>query len=106
MTPKAGWKLLADNSASIKPLRLKFAPSKCLKSKGPLHYSKADISGTDDSGAYSEYFTRTAAIRQEFAKLDCTQKNGFASSAALTYLLCQDNKCVGPFTREFRFKAP
>ena len=106
LTPKPGWKLLAGNSSSMKPLRLKFSPSKCLKLKGTPRYSTPDLSGTDDSGAYSEYFTRTASIRQEFSKRKCTQKSGFESSATLSYLLCQDNKCVGPFTREIRFRAP
>lgn len=105
MTPKPGWKLLAGNSSSIKPLRLKMSSSKCLKMKGAPSYSAPDLSGTDESGAYSEYFTKTASIRQEVTKLKCTQKTGVDSSATLTYLLCQDNKCVGPFSREIRFKV-
>ncbi|HZV81258.1 MAG TPA: hypothetical protein VFF53_03720, partial [Geobacteraceae bacterium] len=34
MTPKPGWKILADNSSGTKPLRLKFSPGKCLKVTG------------------------------------------------------------------------
>lgn len=105
MTPKPGWKLLAGNSSSIKPLRLKFSSSKCMKLKGAIQSSPPDLSGTDDSGAYSEYFTKTASLRQEFSRLNCTQKNGLEGTATLTYLLCQDNRCVGPFAREIRFKA-
>lgn len=106
MTPTPGWKLLADNSSSLKPLRLKVAPSKCLQLKGLPRYSKPDMAGTDDSGAYSEYYTKMASIRQEFSKRKCTRKSGFDGSATLGYLLCQDNKCVGPFTREIRFTVP
>lgn len=106
MTPKPGWKILAGNSSTVKPLRLKFSPSKCLKLKGATRLPPPDLSGTDDSGAYSEYFTKSTSIRQEFSRLKCTQKEGFDGSVALTYLLCQDNRCVGPFTREIRFKAP
>lgn len=105
MTPKPGWKLLAGNSSSIKPLRLKVAPSKCLKLQGGTVYSPPDLSGTDDSGAYSEYFTKTASVRQEFFRLKCPQKSALDSSATLTFLLCQDNKCVGPFSKEMKFKA-
>lgn len=103
LTPKPEWKLCASNSSSIKPLRLKFLPSKCLKLKGTTHYSSPDLSGTDDSGSYSEYYTQTASIRQEFSLLKCAQKNGFVGAATLTYLLCQNNKCVGPFSKELRF---
>lgn len=106
MTPKPGWKILAGNSSSIKPLQVKFSPSKCLKLKGAARYSPPDLAGTDDSGAYSEYFTRTASISQEFLKLKCAPKSGFDSSATLSYLLCQDNKCVGPFSRAIRFRSP
>ncbi len=105
MTPKPGWKILASNSSSIKPLRLRFAPSKCLKLKGSPRNSAPDLSATDDSGAYSEYFTKTASIRQEFSPIKCIQKNSVEGIATLTYLLCQDNKCVGPFSKEIRFKA-
>jgi len=105
LTPKPGWKLLASNSSSIKPLRLKFSPSKCLKVKGKTHTSVPDLSGTDDSGAYSEYFTKTASIKQEFSRLKCTQKSGLEGTATLTYLLCQDNRCVGPFLKEIRFQT-
>lgn len=105
MAPKPGWKLLADNSASTKPLRLKFTASKCLKLKGGTSYSKPDVSGTDESGSYSEYYTKTASIRQEFARQKCDQKSGFNGSATLVYLLCQDNKCVGPFSREMKFRV-
>jgi hypothetical protein len=105
MTPKPGWKLLAGNSSSIKPLRLKFSSSKCMKLKGAMQSSPPDLSGTDDSGSYSEYFTKAASLRQEFSRLNCTQKKGLEGIATLTYLLCQDNRCVGPFTREIRFKA-
>ena len=105
LTPKPGWKLLAGNSSSIKPLRVKFSPSKCLKLKSSMQYSPPDLSGTDDSGAYSEYYTKTAYIRQEFSRLKCTQKNGFDGVATVTYLLCQNNRCVGPFSKEIRFKA-
>lgn len=106
MTPKPGWKLLAGNSSSIKPLRLKFSAAKCLKLKEATRYSVPDLSGTDDSGSYSEYFTKTATIKQEFSRLKCGQINGLESSATLSYLLCQDNKCMGPFSKEIRFKAP
>lgn len=106
LTPKPGWKLLAGNSSSINPLRLKFSPGQCLKLKGPIRQSTPDLSGTDDSGAYSEYFTQTASLRQEFSRLKCARKNGLEGVAALSYLLCQDNRCVGPFSKEFRFRAP
>jgi len=106
LTPKPGWKLLASNSSSIRPLRLKPATGKCLQLKGAVQQSAPDWSGTDDSGAFSEYFTKTATIKQEFSRLKCTDKKGFAGSAAISYLLCQDNRCVGPFSREFRFTAP
>jgi hypothetical protein len=106
MTPKPGWKILAGNSSGVKALRLKFSPAKCLKMNGATQISPADWSGTDDSGAFSEYFTKTASLRQEFSTQKCTQKNGLEGRANLTYLLCQDNRCVGPFSREFRFKAP
>ena len=106
LTPKPGWKLLASNSSSIRPLRLKTSPGKCLQLKGAVQQSAPDWSGTDDSGAFSEYFTKTATIRQEFSRLKCADKKGFTGSAAISYLLCQDNRCVGPFSREFRFTAP
>ena len=106
LTPKPGWKLLAANSSTIKPLRLKFSPGQCLKLKGTIRQSTPDVAGTDDSGAYSEYFTQTASLRQDFARLKCARKNGLEGGGTLTYLLCQDNRCVGPFSREFRFKAP
>lgn len=105
LTPKPEWKLCASNSSGIKPLRLKFLPSKCSKLKGTTHYSPPDLSGTDDSGSYSEYYTKTAVIRQELSLLPCAQKTGEAA-ATLTYLLCQNNKCVGPFSKEIRFKLP
>ena len=105
MTPKPGWKLLAGNSSSIKPLKLKLSSLKCMKLKGAMQSSPPDLSGTDDSGSYSEYFTKTASLRQEFSRLNCAQKNGLEGIAALSYLLCQDNRCVGPFIREIRFKA-
>jgi hypothetical protein len=104
MTPQPGWKLCASNASSIKPLRLKFSLPPCLKVKGTTHYSPPDLSGTDDSGSYSEYFTKTAFIRQEFSRLKCTPKSADGVVTA-TYLLCQDNRCVGPFSREIRFKA-
>lgn len=106
LTPKPGWKLLASNSSSIRPLRLKFTPGKCLKLKGASQQSAPDWSGTDDSGAFSEYYTKTAVIKQEISRLKCTDKKGFAGSAAISYLLCQDNRCVGPFSREIRYTAP
>ena len=106
MTPKPGWKILAGNSSTVKPLRLKFSPSKCLKLKGGTRFPAPDLSGTDDSGAYSEYFTKSASIRQEFSRVKCSQKSGIEGALALTYLLCQDNRCVGPFTKEIRFRAP
>ncbi len=106
LTPTPEWKLCVSNSSSIKPLRIRFSPAKCLKLKGATHYPPADLSVTDDSGAYSEYYTKTASVRQEFSRLNCTQKNGFNGAAFITYLLCQDNKCVGPFSKEIRFKAP
>lgn len=105
MTPKPGWKLLAGNSSSLKPLRLKFAPMKCLKPKGATLFSTPDVAGTDDSGEYSEYFTKTASVRQEFSKQKCQQQSISDASATLSYLLCQDNKCMGPFAREIKFKA-
>ncbi len=105
MTPMSGWKLLADNSSSIKPLRLKLLSSKCLQLKDATQFSPPDLSGTDDSGVYSEYFTKTATLRQEFSLLKCLPKSGLVSSATLTYLLCQNNKCVGPFSREIKFKV-
>ena len=106
LTPKPGWKLLASNSSSIRPLRLKFTSGKCLQLKGAAQQSAPDWSGTDDSGAYSEYYTKTAIIKQELARLKCSDKKGFAGNAAISYLLCQDNRCVGPFSREIRFSAP
>lgn len=106
MTPKPGWKILADNSSGSKPLRLKVSPGKCLKAKGSTHFSAPDHSATDESGAYSEHYTKSASIRQEFSRQKCSQKGGYEGSAALTYLLCQDNRCVGPFNREIKFKAP
>lgn|GEM_PF-2185697 len=106
LTPKPGWKLLVDNSSGSKPLRLKFSPGKCLKLKGKTRIPAPDLAGTDESGAYSEYFTKEAIIRQEFTRLGCGQKKGGEGSASLSYLLCQDNKCVGPFSREMRFRAP
>lgn len=106
LTPKPGWKLLASNSSSVRPLRLKLSPGKCLQLKGAGQQSAPDWSGTDDSGAFSEYFTNTATIRQDFSRLKCTDRKGFAGSATISYLLCQDNRCVGPFSREFRFSAP
>lgn len=106
MTPKPGWKLLVDNSSGTKPLRLKFSPGKCLQLKGKPRIPAADLAGNDESGAYSEYFTRTATIRQDFTRLACGQKKRAEGAASLSYLLCQNNKCVGPFTREIRFRAP
>lgn len=106
MTPKPGWKLLVDNSSGTKPLRFKFSPGKCLQLKGKTRIPAADLAGNDESGAYSEYFTRTATVRQDFTRLACGQKKRVEGAATLSYLLCQDNKCVGPFTREIRFKAP
>lgn len=106
MTPKPGWKLLVDNSSGTKPLRFKFSPGKCLQLKGKTRIPAADLAGNDESGAYSEYFTGTATVRQDFTRLACGQKKRVEGTAALSYLLCQDNKCVGPFTREIRFKAP
>lgn len=106
LTPKPGWKLLASNSSSIRPLRLKVAPGKCLQLKGTGQQSAPDWSGTDDSGAFSEYYTKTAIIKQELARVKCTDKKGLTGSAAIAYLLCQDNRCVGPFSREIRFTAP
>lgn len=103
LTPKAEWKLLAGNSSSIRPLRLKPLPAKCLKLKGAAQFSPPDLSGTDDSGSYAEYYTKTASIRQEFLLLKCAPKNGLVGAATLTYLLCQNNKCVGPFSKEIRF---
>ncbi len=104
MVPKPGWKLLADNSSGSKPLRLKFSPGKCLKLKGKTRMPAPDLAGTDESGAYSEYYTKETVIRQDFTRLAC--KKGGEGSVALSYLLCQDNKCVGPFSREIRFRAP
>lgn len=106
LTPKPGWKLLASNSSSIKPLRLKFSPGKCLQLKGAGQQSLPDWSGTDDSGAFSEYFTKTATMKQELLRMKCADKKGLAGRAAISYLLCQDNRCVGPFSREIRFTAP
>jgi len=106
LTPKPGWKLLVDNSSGTKPLRLKFLPGKCLKLLGRPKIPAPDLAGNDESGAYSEYFTRKATIRQDFTRLACGQKKGANGSATLSYLLCQDNKCVGPFSREIRFMAP
>jgi len=106
MTPQPGWKLLVDNSSGSKPLRFKFAPGKCLKVKGKTRIPAADLSGTDESGAYSEYFTRKATIRQDFTRLACGPKKAAEGAATVSYLLCQNNKCVGPFSREIRFKAP
>ena len=106
LTPKPGWKLLVDNSSGSKPLRLKFSPGKCLKLKGKTKIPAPDLAGNDESGAYSEYFTQKATIRQDFTRLACGQKKGGEGVATLGYLLCQDNKCVGPFSREIRFKAP
>lgn len=106
MTPRPGWKLLADNSSGTRPLRLKPSGSKCLKVKGAALFSKPDLAGTDDSGVYSEYYLKEAAVMQEFSSLPCSQKNLTMGSAALTYLLCQESKCVGPFSRELKFKVP
>lgn len=106
MEPKPGWKLLADNSSGSKPLRLKFSPGKCLKLKGKPRIPAPDQAGTDESGAYSEYFTKEVVIRQDFTRLACGQKKGGEGFASLSYLLCQENKCVGPFSREIRFRAP
>lgn len=105
LKPKQGWKVLAGNSSSVKPLRLKISPSKCLKLKDTAKHSAPDLAGTDDSGSYSEYFTKTASIRQEFSRIKCSQKSGLDGIATLTYLLCQDNKCVGPFSKDIRFKG-
>jgi hypothetical protein len=105
MTPQPGWKLSASNASSIKPLRLKFSLPSCLKVKGATRFSPPDLSGTDDSGSYSEYFTKTAYISQEFSRLKCAPKSG-DGIATVTYLLCQDNRCVGPFSKEIRFRAP
>jgi len=105
MTPQPGWKLSASNASSIRPLRLKFSLSSCLKVKGTTHFSTPDLSGTDDSGSYSEYFTKTAYINQEFSRLKCAPKGG-DGTATVTYLLCQDNRCVGPFSKDIRFRAP
>lgn len=106
LTPKPGWKLLVDNSSGSKPLRLKFSPGKCLKLKGKTRIPAPDLAGNDESGAYSEYFTKEATIRQDFTRLACGQKKGAEGGVTLSYLLCQDNKCVGPFSREIRFRAP
>lgn len=106
LTPKPGWKLLVDNSSGSKPLRLKFSPGKCLKLKGKTKIPAPDLAGNDESGAYSEYFTQKATIMQDFTRLACGQNKGGEGTATLSYLLCQDNKCVGPFSREIRFKAP
>jgi len=106
LTPKPGWKVLVDNSSGSKPLRLKFSPGKCLKLKGKTRIPAPDLAGNDESGAYSEYFTQKAIIRQDFTRLACGQKKGVEGAATLSYLLCQDNKCVGPFSREIRFRAP
>lgn len=106
LSPKPGWKLLASNSSSIRPLQLKFKPGKCLQLKGAGQQSAPDWSGTDDSGAFSEYYTKTAVIKQELVRLKCTDKKGLAGSTAISYLLCQDNRCVGPFSREIRYTAP
>jgi hypothetical protein len=105
LTPKPGWKILVDNSSGSKPLRLKFSPGKCLKLKGKPRIPAPDLAGNDESGAYSEYFTGKATIRQDFT-LSCGQKKGTEGIASLSYLLCQDNRCVGPFSREIRFRAP
>lgn len=106
LTPKPDWKILVDNSSGSKPLRLKFYPGKCIKLKGKSRIPAPDLAGTDESGAYSEYFTRKATIRQDFTRLACGEKRKGEGSATLSYLLCQNNKCVGPFSREFRFRAP
>ena len=106
MTPKPGWKLLVDNSSGSKPLRLKVSPGKCLKVKGKTRIPAPDVAGTDESGAYSEYFTQKTTIRQDFTRLACGQKKGTEGSVTLSYLLCQNNRCVGPFSREIRFRVP
>lgn len=104
MTPKAGWKLLADNSSDTKPLRLAVGGAKCIKAKGVANFSKPDISGYDESGAFSEYYTKTATARQEFSRQGCG-KNDADPVARLTYLLCQESRCVGPFSRELRVRG-
>lgn len=106
LTPKPGWKLLASNSSSLKPLRFKLSPGKCMQLKGAVQQSEPDWSGTDDSGVFSEYFTKRATIKQELLRLKCANKKGLAGSATISYLLCQDNRCVGPFSKEIRFTAP
>lgn len=106
LAPKPGWKLLVDNSSGSKPLRLKFSPGKCLKLKGKSIVPAPDLAGTDESGAYSEYFTTETTIRQDFTRLTCGQKKVAEGSLSLSYLLCQHNKCVGPFSREIRFRPP
>jgi len=106
MTPKGGWKILADNSTGTRPLRLTFSPGKCLRVTGKSRMPAPDVAGTDESGAYSEYFTQKATIRQDFTTLACGQKKRAEGAASLHYLLCQNNKCVGPFSREIRFRAP
>jgi len=106
MNPRSGWKILADNSSGSKPLRLKFSPGKCLKLKGKSSMPAPDLAGTDESGAYSEYYTKETVFRQEFGRLPCGQKKGAEGVASISYLLCQDKRCVGPFSREMRFKAP
>lgn len=106
LTPQAGWKLCASNSSSVRPLRLKLLANKCLKEKSAPYYPPPDLGVTDDSGAYSEYYTKTAALRQEYSRLKCApQKKDVAGVVTVTYLLCQDNKCVGPFSREIKFRA-
>lgn len=105
LTPKPGWKVLVDNSSGTKPLRLKFSPGKCLKLKGKTRIPAPDLAGNDESGAYSEYYTGHTVIRQDFG-LACGPKRGGNGMAALTYLLCQNNRCVGPFVQEIRFSAP
>lgn len=106
LTPQAGWKISVDNASAIKPLRIAFQGGKCLKAKGAPRYPAADLAGTDESGSYSEYYTKTAVVKQEFTRLACAPAGGYGGSAKLTYLLCQDNRCIGPFTREIKFKSP
>ncbi|NVN98144.1 MAG: hypothetical protein HXX17_02395 [Geobacteraceae bacterium] len=104
MTPKEGWKLLADNSSGTKPLRLTVGGARCIKASGVASFSKPDISGYDESGAYSEYYTKTATAKQEFTRQGCG-KNDSEPVAKLTYLLCQESRCVGPFSRELKAKG-
>lgn len=104
LTPKTGWKILAGNSSGIKPLKAVFKPGKCLKTRGATRFTEPDWSGTDDSGAYSEYYTKSAGLSQEFSRISC--KGGNEAAATITYLLCQDNKCVGPLHKDITFKVP